>query len=656
MLLNTFWISRMGLPLIAFFLSSQCVWAHKALYQTAQLHDGRTFQAAIDNFAAASRDLDEIAITPSNEWVIVASATDSGPADVVFSTAFPSLVVQKILEFIGQGKHIDVLSFNPAGAWVLVAEELYFVSPGVPQSATLQQQIQGRIDAGQRVTEIVLTDNNAGWVLVSGSYAYMIGVPSGLFNAVYDRRYSKRSIQGISIGQEGRWVLYADQWSATEQVSSSLLAGLRAWPATKARIDHVRLGRGTDYVMYSHGSVVPNLNSAIDRIEYGLQGGLSNIFRRMGETSTPAVSLAVVDRNQLVYARAYGLLENNTQRFALASSPFDVASLSKYIAALGTMRLADAGLLTLATDARSIALQASGTNQLYLWKGFGEGSPQSFGIDPVPLPSGLTMRRLLSHTASLVPHSSTGFRVSDWPPAPPQLFQLLLGFHCSSGSCAFGGGHAVWQETDFGPPGTAYHYAGGGYLVAQAVDEYVTGQSFAQLMQQRVFDPLAMTNTRYVLTPPDAAFENIAAKQHDSNGVVLERGIYPWAAAGGLYTTPKDYVKAMIPVMNEGMTSANTLFLSPFASLLMLTDATPDTSNYGLGIALSQSIVTEVSGTFSHNGAHENRAYGYMTGSPGRDQAIMIVINTEGDAPKALVSEIAAAFRCAYGWTTTGCL
>lgn len=629
--------------------------AHAVLHVTNQLQDAAAFETAIDNFAVNSRDLDEIAITPSGQWVIVASGSEVTPAEVIFSTGFSSLVIQKIFEFLAQGKQIDVIAFTPTEAWAVIAENLYYLSPGVPDAATLQDQIDGRIGAGQRINELAFTANNAGWALISGSFAYMVGVPSKLYNSVYDRRFSHRSIQGISIGQGGRWVMHADQWSPSNNLDSTLLSGLSDWQINERRINHLRLGPGNDFVMYSHGALSPNLRSPIERIEYGLQAGATNIFRRMVEAKVPSVSFAVIDQNQVAYARAYGVLQANTQSATLASSPFDVASLSKYVAALGTMRLAQEGLLTLATDARTLALQGGATNQLYLWKGFGEGSPQTFGIDPpVNLPQGLTLRRLLSHTASMEPWSSTGIRVSNWPNTNPALFQLLLGLDCGNGGCGFT--NVVWYNPDFGPPGTAYNYSGGGFLVAQAVDEHVTGQPFSQIQQQRVFDPLLMSDTRYVLEPPDAAFEAIAAKQHDGNGNVLERGIFPWAAAGGLYTSPRDYAKAMIPLMNLGMTAGNSAFLQPFSVLLMLLDATPDSSNYGLGLGLSQSIVTEVSGTFAHSGSHSGRAYAYMEGSPSLNQGIMIVVNTESTAARTLVSEIGQAFRCAYGWSTSGCL
>ena len=214
----------------------------------------------------------------------------------------------------------------------------------------------------------------------------------------------------------------------------------------------------------------------------------------------------------------------------------------------------------------------------------------------------------------------------------------------------------VWYNPALGAPGSGYRYSGGGFLVAQAAAEYLAGQSFANIQQSRVLGPLGMNDSRYVLRPPDAAFEGIAAVQHDSFGVPLERAVYPWASAGGLYASPRDYAKAMIPLMNLGQTVDGDPFLTPFGLFLMMQDAAAGSTNYGLGIALSQSIVGEAGGSFSHNGSHSNRAYALMQGRPDRDLGCVILANCASDACKTVVGEVMKSFRCAYGWDTTGCL
>ena len=335
---------------------------------------------------------------------------------------------------------------------------------------------------------------------------------------------------------------------------------LREWPADKKRISLIRFGRGTDYLMYSEASYNFDSGDRAQRIEYGLQAGASNLFQRMQDENVPGLSLAVIRNNTIEYARAYGTLE--AERFASATSPFDTASLSKYIAALGFMRVAQLRSISLDTDARAIANAGGAGNQLATWKFEVETRPKKYGMElPRPLPGGLTMRRLLSHTSSLEPWGSPGFDVQSWPSPPPSTSSLLLGYICNSSSCGFGGDKLVWHNPDLGQPGSGYRYSGGGYLVMQAALERVTGASFPVVIHQRVFAPMAFQPSEYVLKPPSADIDLRIAKHHDSSGKVRRRAIYPWAAAGGLYATPREYALAMIPLLNGGLLGDGQRFL-----------------------------------------------------------------------------------------------
>lgn len=595
----------------------------------------------LQNYQITNRHVDEIGVTPDGEWVIVAGD------DVTSSPGFPPFALQKINQYIAAGRTIDVVSFAPNGSWVVVAQDLHWRSAGLPAASLLAEKIEERLDAGRRIQEIAFDGD--GWAILSGTWAYMHDVPQRVYDAVHDRVHSKRDVQGLQIFGT-RWALYADQWVATNNLPTAALNTLKSWQELRRSISHVRVNGPGGYILYSNGTYTPDASKKIELAENNVKNG-KNIYQRMSELGVPGVSIAVVENNEVKYARTYGVLEAGTQNFATAASPFDLASLSKYLGALTAMRVVDEGLMTLATDARAMALQGGNTNQLALWKQWGEAIPASFDITPgVTLPAGMTLRRLLNHSASLVPHSSTGFLVSAFPPAPPQTWQLLLGSQCDGGGCSFGGGRQVWYNPGFGAPGTTWDYSGGGYLVAEAMIARVTGQSFCQAAQQRVFGPLGMAETQCVIAPPSASLEAKLAKHHDDAGVPRsERAVYPWAAAGGLYASAKDYAKALIPLLNSGAEKDGTPFLHPFSTALMMTDHAPGATRYGLGISLSESTVDENSGTFSHNGSHGNRAHTQMAGHPQRNEAFVVLVNS-GDGTVDFASEVIAALQNAYGW------
>ncbi|NWF82786.1 MAG: hypothetical protein HXY18_03035 [Bryobacteraceae bacterium] len=113
------------------------------------LHAVQTYFGVFTGFAAptqlvetlsrvsdAKMQVHEIGVTPQSEWVIVAGKS------VFSSPGFPAFTLEKIKQFVGIGRTIDVVSFAPNGSWVVIAEDLYWRSAGLPQSALLAEQIE----------------------------------------------------------------------------------------------------------------------------------------------------------------------------------------------------------------------------------------------------------------------------------------------------------------------------------------------------------------------------------------------------------------------------------------------------------------------------------------------------------------------------------
>jgi CubicO group peptidase (beta-lactamase class C family) len=262
----------------------------------------------------------------------------------------------------------------------------------------------------------------------------------------------------------------------------------------------------------------------------------------------------------------------------------------------------------------------------------------------------MTLRRLLSHTAGAADVGPVGIPASEYPLAIPPLWQRLLGLDCNANGCFFDKVNVAWYDPALGPPGTQSKYGNGGLFLAQAMLEQAAGNvPFHQLVKQYVLDPLGMENSRIVVQPQSAAWEEGAAQMHDQNGTPREREIYIWSGSGGLYASAGDYARAMIPLMNGGKTQEGNDYLHPFSVFLMLQTVPPNTS-YSLGLNLDQAIVTPQGGTFSHNGSHPNRARSNMMGRPDRKQGFVVLVNGGGVGPATLISELNEAFKQVYGW------
>jgi CubicO group peptidase (beta-lactamase class C family) len=79
-----------------------------------------------------------------------------------------------------------------------------------------------------------------------------------------------------------------------------------------------------------------------------------------------------------------------------------------------------------------------------------------------------------------------------------------------------------------GQPGSVFHYSNAGLQIAGAVIEKISGKSFETLFAERIAQPLGMTNTDF-----------------GKNKVALP--------AGGAYSTPNDYLKFLVMILNKGM-------------------------------------------------------------------------------------------------------
>jgi CubicO group peptidase (beta-lactamase class C family) len=105
-------------------------------------------------------------------------------------------------------------------------------------------------------------------------------------------------------------------------------------------------------------------------------------------------------------------------------------------------------------------------------------------------------------------------------------------------------------------PGTRYAYSGEGIDLAQFVVETATHESLIDLMDQKVFAPLAMSRTGMVWR---SQFEREFANGYDEYGRSLgpERRAIP-DAAGSMQTTLHDYAAFLSAIMNRTLLNTQT--------------------------------------------------------------------------------------------------
>lgn len=141
----------------------------------------------------------------------------------------------------------------------------------------------------------------------------------------------------------------------------------------------------------------------------------------------------------------------------------------------------------------------------------------------------VTVRRLLSHTAGL----TDGLGWGDYRPdeTVPSLVESLNAPRASSGDPVRIG---VGRQ-----PGSAWVYSGGSYLILELLVEEVSGQPFAEFMQQRVFQPLGMRRSTYEYL---GDLDN-AAGSYDRSGRPATIYRYASRAATALNTSANDLTR-----------------------------------------------------------------------------------------------------------------
>lgn len=229
----------------------------------------------------------------------------------------------------------------------------------------------------------------------------------------------------------------------------------------------------------------------------------AHLRRLAAEPGITALSVAVIDDGQTMFARTMGVVDRTTQRPVDERTVFRAASLSKPVFAYLVMRLVDEGLLDL--DAPVVR---------YLPKLL-SAYPAYASLRDDARYERLTARLLLSH--------QSGF--PNWRRIRPD-------------------GPISFDAT----PGERFGYSGEGYRLLQFVVETITGRDLASLARDTVFTPLGMNDTSFRWEP---RFDGRFAVDLDSGlGPLVLETRRTGNAAGSLITHAPDYARFLAAVVN----------------------------------------------------------------------------------------------------------
>ncbi len=314
--------------------------------------------------------------------------------------------------------------------------------------------------------------------------------------------------------------------------------------------------------------------------------------------SIPAISIALIDDQDVVWAAGFGSEREDPSQAADEHTLYRVGSVSKLFTDLAVLQLVEEGKIDL-----DVAVST------YL-PGF---QPQN------PFDREITLRQLMSHRSGLVRESPVG---NYFDPSEPTLAKTVESLNDTQ---------LVYE------PESRTKYSNAGIAVVGLALEQVVGKPFAEAIQERVLAPLGMDRSSFELNP-EIRGRLAVAEMWTHDGRTFEAPIFELgtAPAGNLYASVSDVAKFAKAVFNEGQgENGAVISRDTLNSMLNPQFSGERRGNFGLGFSLSELKGREMVG---HGGA----VYGYSTQFQLLTQEKLgVVIVASKDGANGILKEIA---------------
>ncbi len=190
--------------------------------------------------------------------------------------------------------------------------------------------------------------------------------------------------------------------------------------------------------------------------EQNMEAKLDNYIEDyLEEYKVPGASAIMVHNNEISYSESWGNTGESEEKVT-AETPFTIGSISKSLTGLAVMKLIDEG---------DIALEDPVQKHLP-W----------FTLKDQEAASKITVKQLLTHSSGISTYSG-----------------LDLAEQGAEGNQAINKSTSGLSNLKLAAaPGEIYQYSNANYLILGSLIEEVTGQSYAEYMEQEVFLPLGM--------------------------------------------------------------------------------------------------------------------------------------------------------------------
>ena len=323
------------------------------------------------------------------------------------------------------------------------------------------------------------------------------------------------------------------------------------------------------------------------------------IEHEMADKDLPALSIALVDDQQIIWAKGFGFSDPKAKVPATAETVYRVGSVSKLFTDIAVMQLVEQG---------KVDLDAPITRYLQDFR------PRN------PFPKAISLRQLMSHRSGLVREPPVG---NYFETTEPSLAQTIASLNNT--------------ELVYAPESRT-KYSNAAIATVGYVLERKQGEPFAKYLKRAVLDPLGLERSSFEPTP-EITKDLAKAFMWTIDGRVFEAPTFElgMSPAGSMYTTVTDMGRFMSALFAGGRgTKGQMLKPSSIGEMWTPQFAPPgQKTGYGIGFGIGE---LEGRRTVGHGGA----IYGFATTLKAMpDDKLGVVVVTTKDSANAVTNRIA---------------
>ena len=350
---------------------------------------------------------------------------------------------------------------------------------------------------------------------------------------------------------------------------------------------------------------------------------LDSIFvQHIEQKKIPGMVALIVRNGFVVYEKAFGIADPETNQSYQTDHIFRIASQTKAITATAVMMLWEKGLFNLDDP---ISNYIPEFKDITILKKF-NASDSTYRT--IPAKNQITIRHLLNHTSGI------GYGIIDGDERIRKIYQKagVVDLYTTEDISIEQSVKRLAKLPLHHEPGERYTYSEGldvlGYLV-----EIISGQSFSEFLEEHLFEPLGMSNTQFYLSEnQNKLLVPVQTKNQKGEWIVYDghpdgyyNANYPkigakkfYSGGAGLTSTAQDYAKFLQMYLNGGEFNEHRI-LSPTTIDLIMSNQTFElfgdgNTHYGLAFGVVTSKGFSIGGrgsvgTFDWGGYFNTQYY-----------------------------------------------